>query len=933
MEYLDVYCSNFRHRQACRRLLRAAIALLLAALTLCSQIPQGEIHVQVRDPSGAVMQASGRLDNLASGMQHSFQTDAHGMYDLERLPFGHYRLEISKPGFATQSVVIEVRSGSAISRTITMALGSQTSRVDVVSATPLAGTDLETNQIAGPVQTANAADIANSGALDLADLMNRRLNGVYFNEMQGNPFQPDVNFRGYTASPLLGTPEGLSVYVDGVRQNQPFGDVVSWDLIPKDAISEVTLVPGSDPLFGLNTLGGALSITTKSGTSNPGFSGNVLYGSSGRKSVEGEWGGGNATGFNWFLMGTGFHESGWRFASPSDVRQGFTRLGWRTAKTDLALTMSYAYNTLIGNGVQDYRLLENNFSSVYSIPDSTANRSPSFNLIARHSFSDNLTFSGNAWFRNIRTDAIDANFNDDALGQMIYQPSAQEQAVLSAAGYTGFPTGGASIANTPFPKWPCIAEALQLGDPGETCDGVNIYSKEVQKDFGFSGQFTWITSPKIGRNQFAAGAAIDRGSVTYTQTTDYAYVNPNYTLTSVPAWQDGSTSVDGLPVDTAVNLHGVTPNWSLYFTDTLTLAKTLNVTVSGRDNRFTVNNSDRLNPVPGPGSLNGDYVFERFNPAIGITWSPTPSLNGYARYSQGSRAPTSIELGCADPSDPCSLPNSLSSDPPLKQVVTATWEVGLRGKPVIPFFHNLTWNAGLYRSENHNDILFIAAPQTGTGYFQNFAKTLRQGFDADLDGRTGRVTWGLDYNFLSATYQSTETLDGSANNTNDLALQGYPGLDGIITVQPGDRIPLIPKQTGKAYADFQAMKKLGFDLNEVVVSSSYARGNENNAYTADGVYYLGPGVSPGYAITNLRARYDLTRHLQLSLQIDNLFDHKYYSAAWVSNTAVSAQGTVQSLPFPAYTTGPYAGSAPSQSATFFSPGAPVRAWVQLKLRF
>jgi outer membrane receptor protein involved in Fe transport len=108
-------------------------------------------------------------------------------------------------------------------------------------------------------------------------------------------------------------------------------------------------------------------------------------------------------------------------------------------------------------------------------------------------------------------------------------------------------------------------------------------------------------------------------------------------------------------------------------------------------------------------------------------------------------------------------------------------------------------------------------------------------------------------------------------------MQGYPGLDGTITVQPGDRIPLIPKQSGKAYADFQATSKLVFDFNEVVMSSSYARGNENNAYTADGVYYLGPGVSPGYAITNFRAHYDLTRHLQLAVQIDNLFNHEYYT--------------------------------------------------------
>ena len=83
--------------------------------------------------------------------------------------------------------------------------------------------------------------------------------------MQSNPFQADINYRGYTASPLLGTPQGLSVYMDGVRLNQPFGDVVSWDLIPRLAIASTTLMPGSNPLFGLNTLGGALAIQTKDG--------------------------------------------------------------------------------------------------------------------------------------------------------------------------------------------------------------------------------------------------------------------------------------------------------------------------------------------------------------------------------------------------------------------------------------------------------------------------------------------------------------------------------------------------------------------------------------------------------------------------------------------------------------------------------------------
>ena len=899
---------------------------------LAAQGPTGEIRLHVQDPSGAPIEAVGKLESLASAARREFRTDVQGGYTFSGLPLGRYRLEVSRAGFASQSLWVDVTSGAPAARTVTLQIAAISSQVEVVDTTPLAGTNLLPSQVAAPVQTATAEQLQASGALALGDFLQKRLNGAYLNEMQGNPFQPDVNFRGYTASPLLGTPEGLSVYVDGVRQNQPFGDVVSWDLIPADAISELTLAPGSDPLFGLNTLGGAVSVTTKSGLSDPGFSGNILYGSSGRKSVEGQWGGGKATGLNWFLMGTGFHESGWRTDSPSDVRQGFARLGWRNAATDLALTLSYADSALIGNGFQDYRLLAASYSSVYSIPDSTANRAPALTFTARHSFSDNLTLSGNAWYRRIRTEATNANYNTDALGQDIYQPTRDEQAALAAAGYTGFPAGGATIANTPFPKWPCLAEALQLGDPDEACDGVVIYSHEQQSEYGLSAQIAWRTALKLGRNQWAAGASVDRGSVDYTQNTGFAYVNPDYTLTSVPAWQDGSTSAEGSPVDSRVNLHGLTPNWSLYFTDTLTLAKTVNVTIAGRYNRSTVENFDRIDPDPGPGSLDGNYTFSRFNPSVGITWSPISSLNVYARYSQGSRAPTAIELGCADPEAPCSLPNSLSSDPPLRQVVTDSWEAGLRGRPSIPFLGDANWSAAAFRAENRDDILFVAAPQTGTGYFQNFGKTLRQGFSASLDGIWRRVSWGLDYTFLSATYQSVETLDGSANNANNLALEGYPGLAGVITVTPGDRIPLIPKQQGKAYADLAVTPRLGLSITELAVSSSYARGNENNAYHADGAYYLGPGVSPGYAVTNLRAHYDLGKRLQLSLQVDNLLGSRYYTAAWLANTALNGQGAVQFLPFPAYADGPYAGAAPAQSATFFAPGAPRRAWVELRLK-
>ena len=166
----------------------------------------------------------------------------------------------------------------------------------MIETAPLPGVDLPIGKIPSPVQTATGADIEQSGALDLADFLNRRLTGVYVNEIQGNPFQPDVNYRGYTASPLLGTPQGLSVYMDGVRLNQPFGDVVSWDLIPRIAIATTTLMPGSNPLFGLNTLGGALSIQTKDGSNARGTTVEALYGSDARRSIEFEHGGTSASG-------------------------------------------------------------------------------------------------------------------------------------------------------------------------------------------------------------------------------------------------------------------------------------------------------------------------------------------------------------------------------------------------------------------------------------------------------------------------------------------------------------------------------------------------------------------------------------------------------------------------------------------------------------
>ena len=878
----------------------AAIALTLFAQIANAQHPQGLIRIEVKDPSGSAMAASGKLQGPIAN--RSFQTDAQGVSTFAGLPYGTYTLQILKKDFATESFTLEVQSATPVVRTVTMALGqSPASSIIVIATTPLPGMDLNRDQVAAPVQTADQLDIEKSGAINLSDFMNRRLNGVFLNEVQGNPFQPDLNYRGYTASPLLGTPQGLSVYMDGVRLNQPFGDVVSWDLIPLIAISEITLMPGSNPMFGLNTLGGALSIQTKDGNTAPGTAVQVSGGSYGRKTVDVEQGGSNSKGLTWYGAANLFFDDGWRANSPSNVRQFFGKLGWQHSKTILGLTVAYANNLLNGNGVQEQRFLARDFSSVYTKPDITSNRSPFLNFTARHHATNNLTVFGNAYYRYIRTNTYNGDINQNSLDQSVYQPNAAERSALTAAGYSGFPTNGASAANTPFPYWRCIAQGLLNDTPDQKCNGLINKTHTIQDNYGFAGQVALAGMPAGHRNQFTAGAAFDRSGLDFLQSSQLGYLNSDRSITGVSSF--------GMPVD----LHGLIHTASVYGTDTLSVGNAWNFTASGRYNRTTINNNDRIQPAAGAGSLTSRNTFDRFNPAAGITFSPAPSVNAYFGYNEGSRAPTSTELGCADPQQPCKLPNAMASDPPLRQVVTRTLEAGVRGGVE----NTVKWSLGWFRGENRNDILFIASNQTGFGYFKNFGKTRRQGLELNANGRIWRVTLGGGYTFLDATYQSPETVNGSSNSSNDAAANGRKGLDGFTQIQPGAHIPLIPHHMLKTYADIQLTSKLLVDLGATALSSSYARGNENNLHQADSRYYLGPGTSPGYAVANLGARYQVNRRVQLFVQMNNLFNRQYYSAAQLGATGFSNQGNFIARPFPAVS-----GDYPIQHATFYAPGAP-----------
>ena len=897
-------------------------ALMFCATVLMAQNPTGEIRLEIRDPAGAGVEATGRMENRATGLERRFRSDAQGVATVASLPLGRYRLQVSRRGFAVHSEELEVQTASPVSRTITLTLAASSYSIGVVASTPLPGVNLALEEIAAPVQVASHADIDNSGALDLTDFVNRRLDGVYLNEIQGNPAQADLNYRGYTASPLLGTPQGVSVYMDGVRLNQPFGDVVSWDLIPRAAIAEVTLIPGSNPLFGLNTLGGALSLETRDGRGSPGTAVELSGGSFGRKIASLEHGGSNNKGISWFLAGNMFFEDGWRKDSPSNVRQYFGKLNWQGTKTTLALTVAWANNHLTGNGLQEQKFVEQDYASVYTRPDITSIRSPFLNLTYRHNPSASFTLAGNAYYRHIGTRTLNGDLNEGSLDQSVYQPNAADITALIRAGYSGFPTSGANASNTPFPFWRCIAQALQQDEPGEKCNGLLNRTNASQHNGGAAMQLSWFRSPAAGRNQFTAGAAWDQSSTGFAQSQQFAYLNPDRTFTGVNAFADGKNNVNGVPNDTRVDLDGNVHTGSVFATNSLSAGR-WHLTGSGRFNRTVIGNRDQLRPVAGTGSLTSANTFDRLNPGAGLSVQLSERVNAYVGYSEGSRAPTSIELGCADANLPCKLPNALAGDPPLKQVVTRTVEAGIRGG----IGRNMRWSSGFFRAQNNNDLLFVASTQTGFGYFRNFGQTLRSGVETSLNGHWRKLVGGGGYTFLDATYQSAETVRGSSNSSNDSAAE-VKGLEGTIRIAAGSRIPLTPQQMVKAWADVNVTSRLVVNLNLVAISSSFASGNENNSHRADGTYYLGPGTAPGYGVVNLAARYRLNKSAELFVRVNNLFDHHYYTAAQLQVTGFTSAGNFRARPLPAVN-----GDYPLVHATFFAPGAPIGVFGGVRIKF
>ncbi|MGY6126214.1 TonB-dependent receptor [Paraburkholderia strydomiana] len=760
------------------------------------------------------------------------------------LGFGSALASISVGAWADGQPPAEVSAPAATSAEVveTGADGEVTTLapVVVVGTTPLLGIGTPLAQVPANVQTVHAQDIAQQHRSTLTDYFAKNLPSVDIADAQGNPYQMNVNYRGFAASPLLGTPQGISVFVDGVRVNEPFGDVVNWDVLPQQAIDTIQLIPGSNPTYGLNTLGGALAITTKNGKTSPGGEAEVALGSWGRKSAQIEQGGTIGQNLDYYVTGNVANDNGWAEQNASRVRQIFGKLRYTDADTTLSLSAGGADNDLHGTQTIPRSFLGNP-KQPYTYPDQNLNTAGYLTFSGEHYFSDNVELSGNAYYRHFRNSNLSSNTN---------------------------PNFGS------------------IGDDGDldTTQATNEKSVVSTESYGASLQLTLLGKLGGMENQFVAGVSADIANSRYTESSqDAVFTDSRATL-----------GIGDFTQQTAAKTHN--GNYGIYMQDTLSLTKQWSLTLAGRYNwaDASIGDSSGLQP-----QLNGHHTFSRFNPAVGINWNPTSTFTAYATYNEGMRSPTAIELACADPAAPCSLPNDFVSDPALQPVISKTFEFGARGR----VGQATTWSAAVYRTTLDNDIEFISSngAASNRGFFQNVGRTRRQGFELSGRSQLGPLAVTASYSYIDATYRSAWTESSPSNSSADA--------NGNIVVKPGDHLPGIPANTVKLQLDYAATAKWKVGANLTWRGGIYAQGDENNQDVN--------GKIAGYLLIDLDTSYQVTKQLQVFANITNLLDKRYASFGTLGENFFNG---------PNHT---FDGANPSNEQ-FVGPGAPRGFWVGLR---
>lgn len=730
-------------------------------------------------------------------------------------------------------------------------------------------------------QVLSGAALARQHYANLADALDSALGSITLGNGTGSPYQSDVVYRGFAATALPGSPTGLSVWLDGVRMNEPFGAIVNWDLIPINALASVEVLPGANPLFGLNTLGGALVLTTKNGVSNSGLGVTVEGGSFNRRAMLGEAGGTLADKkLDWFISANFDDQNGYRWYSPSRVGQGYGKLRWHGTVSHGELGMVWADSTLAGTQGLPLALLGTP-RVAYTRPDTVANHQLVINLKADTQPSDTIKISGNVYFRRSGSRSVNSN--------------ASLGAACTSAAYdcSALAPGGTAVdlyAHNPFDPQANYAGGLPIHDYTGGITTTLIASRTAQRTFGGNALVDFDTVVAGLANDLNLGGSIETAVISYGQDTALAQLIDHEVLIQPWNLRYGSNAgLQGSPLIGAVAIQSHNDAANLFVRDMVKLTARLSLTASLGYTRTRISlsgtNTTFLDPagsfcwtgadgatyynpayigarswdeatgtlaavsvppggVAGPqvDPVNGSHIYHRFNPAMGAAWNPQPEIGLFASYSEAMRAPTAIELACADPARPCALPTGFNGDPALQAVIAHSIEAGLRGM----ITRRITFNAAVYGTQVSSDIQFIYAP-SGLGYFANLGRTARRGFELGLSADWPTVQLSASYGQMVATYR-----DSFVDAAGD-------------AIGRGSRITGIPAQSFKLRASWQAGRGVSIGANLVAVSRQFAHGDEANIH---------PAV-PGYAVVNLDVQITPWRQFSLFAKVTNLFDARY----------------------------------------------------------
>ncbi len=740
-------------------------------------------------------------------------------------------------------------------------------QIVVVGITPLQGSDVERDRVPTATHVLSAQDINRTGIPSLTGAILADVSSASVNDVEGNVFQPDILFRGFTASPVAGTPQGLAVYVNGARFNDAFGDTVNWDLIPPSAIKSVN-IEAANPVFGLNALGGAVSVQLKNGFTDDSLSIAGYGGSYGRRAgileLSQQLGD-----FAIYVTADATHDGGFRQTSASDLYRLYMDLGWRSGPAEVHLGVTAAHDRLGNPGATPVQALAADIANIFTAPNTVDNKYVAVNLNATYKLSDATSLQSVGYFQNLRQ----------------YVPNGVTAQVAGCGDGSGLLCNDDGTVVTTYNNQP-----VSDFENGGVYSGLSVQQMQSHA-YGAAVQATDRRTLASLMNRLVAGISFDGSETIFSGVQELGGFDP-YSRAFI-----GPGVVQDQP-DEGVNpvrVRSMTRFYGAFASDVLTLTPNLDATLSGRFNDAQIDLTDELG-----GPVNGRHTYDRFNPSAGLTYRLAPRLQVYGSYSETNRAPTPQELSCASAAAPCTLLSFFVGDPDLHQVVARTVEVGIRGT-LDNTSGNMNWNVDLYHTQNSDDIIYESTIYNpNLAFYTNAGKTRRQGVEADLRYDLSQLHVKLGYTYTDATFRTPLDLNSGSNPAADD--------NGQIHVNPGDRIPGIPRHRANLVVDYSVTSQLSVGGEAIAQSSAYRFGDESNLTAPVG----------GYGILDLNAAYHPIDHLTLFVVVNNVLNKRY--------DTYGGFGPIGDVPWPNIP----GGVTDPRTA---SPGTPVVAYGGVRLSF